>query len=313
VSGCMEIIKKRYPKTILATVCIPWTENYELDEKNFARNIEILLQNKIKHIYLFGTAGEGYAVNNDKFQNIVEKFSYNMMKSPNTYQMVGIISLSMFEIMERIKIAYSYGIKEFQISIPSWQALSDNEIFDFFHNICSTYSDCNFVYYNIIRNKRLLSFNELNKLSVEIPNLVGVKYPSYDLRIIYEFATKLSPLQFFTIEESFGYASLFGECGLLLTIGNINLAKSHAFFDAANRKDKDEIINFVKNFVEIRRILKTITGQGKIDGAYDKIYSKLINPEFPLRLIPPYEYYTDDIFKKFKETLVEEFPDWIKI
>jgi hypothetical protein len=40
---------------------------------------------------------------------------------------VGIISLSMGQIIDRIRFAYRVGIRHFQISHPSWGALNDED------------------------------------------------------------------------------------------------------------------------------------------------------------------------------------------
>jgi hypothetical protein len=38
-----------------------------------------------------------------------------------------------------------------------------------------------------------------------------------------------------------------------------------------------------------------------IDGVYDKLYTKYNLRDFPLRLLPPYQYASDEVFKKFAE------------
>ena len=53
---------KRYPSCILATVVVPWTADWRLDEAGLRRQIKTLLANGYRNLYIFGTAGEGYAV-----------------------------------------------------------------------------------------------------------------------------------------------------------------------------------------------------------------------------------------------------------
>ncbi len=52
---------KRFPEAIMATCCIPWKEDYSLDEDMFRKLIRLTLGHT-KYVYLFGTAGEGYAI-----------------------------------------------------------------------------------------------------------------------------------------------------------------------------------------------------------------------------------------------------------
>ena len=48
----------------MATACIPWTEDYRFDEQMFRQEVDLLCDNGLKNIYLYGTAGEGYSVSN---------------------------------------------------------------------------------------------------------------------------------------------------------------------------------------------------------------------------------------------------------
>ena len=65
---------KRYPSCILAACCVPWNEDGSLAEEIFRHEIRNLLTNLTRDIYLFGTAGEGYAVTEEQFDQIVHVF-----------------------------------------------------------------------------------------------------------------------------------------------------------------------------------------------------------------------------------------------
>ena len=49
-----------------------------------------------------------------------------------------------------------------------------------------------------------------------------------------------------------------------------------------------------------------------IDGAYDKLFSKIHDPRFPLRLLPPYQGASEATFHRYRNALRERFPDWIE-
>jgi len=42
-------------------VCIPWTERWALDRDLFAATVELRARLGIRDLYVFGTAGEGFA------------------------------------------------------------------------------------------------------------------------------------------------------------------------------------------------------------------------------------------------------------
>ena len=52
----------RYPSTIMVSCVIPWTADEEIDERRFRAQADAALAAGYRHLYVFGTAGEGYAV-----------------------------------------------------------------------------------------------------------------------------------------------------------------------------------------------------------------------------------------------------------
>src|SRR5438309_717930 len=68
----------RYPRTILGTCCVPWNDDGTLAEGIFRDSIRILIEQGLPDLYLFGTAGEGYAVTESLFDRIVRIFVEEM-------------------------------------------------------------------------------------------------------------------------------------------------------------------------------------------------------------------------------------------
>ena len=302
---------KRYPRTILASAVIPWTENFEFDETIFRRQVQAITSRGIQHIYIFGTAGEGYAVSDEQYEEIIKAFA-DEMKAPGLEPMAGVISVSQTTILKRIKIAYDFGIRDFMITMPCWGALTDVEMNRFFHDVCDSFPDCRFVYYNLLRTKRLLSVSELKTLAEEIPNLVGVKFCSNDFFVVGEIATVNSPLQFFVTEAALLHGNLLGECSLLITIGNINIKRAFEYFNTVVSGDTSKAIQLYREIMTMNRNLYRLCEGTKIDGAYDTMFSKLVDPTFPLRLLPPYTCYGEVVFEKFRCYVKENYPDWLE-
>src|SRR5262245_43967480 len=122
---------KRYPTCILATCVVPWDDQGRLIEDLFRHEIREVLTHGTKHLYLFGTAGEGYAVSERQYDQIVKVF-HEEMRAGKGEAMVGVINMSLTTIQERIARTRDLGITRFQISLPCWGALSEREIFSFF-------------------------------------------------------------------------------------------------------------------------------------------------------------------------------------
>ena len=83
---------KRYPSCILATCCTPWDEQNRFAEDVFRRAVRKSLEGT-RHLYVFGTAGEGYAVSDEQFDAVAQTFAEEM-RAADADPMVGVISLS---------------------------------------------------------------------------------------------------------------------------------------------------------------------------------------------------------------------------
>ena len=144
----------RYPQAVLVSCEIPWDENENLMEDLFREEVRHTLKAGFNHLYIFGTAGEGHAVDTTRFQEIVQIF-YEETRGPDIYPMVGAIGLSTANIVERVGFAHDVGFRTFQTVLPSWGGLNDDELVIFFKDLCGTFSDSQFLHYNLPRAKRV--------------------------------------------------------------------------------------------------------------------------------------------------------------
>ncbi len=300
---------KRYPACILATCCVPWDDQGRFAEPIFRRGVRSMLAAGTKHLYVFGTAGEGYAVTDQQFDQIVAVFA-DEMRQDNTEPMVGVIGLSLGTILERIDRCRNRGVRHFQISLPSWGGLSEAELFEFFRQVCGRFRDCQFIHYNLPRTKRLVTGKEYGRLAEEQPNLVATKNCGDSLAHIQSLLEDAPQLQHFLSETGYVYGSLFGECGLLASL-IMNWPKMQALLDAGKRRDLAALAALQRECNIVMRTLFETLPDNRIDGAYDKLFEKMHDPEFPLRLLPPYVGMSDDEYRAFVQLLAQRLPDWV--
>ncbi|HZG76444.1 MAG TPA: dihydrodipicolinate synthase family protein [Paenibacillus sp.] len=304
--------KKRFPSTILPTAVVPWTETLEFDEAVFRKQVRHFVAEGITHLYLFGTAGEGHAVTDEQYRDIVEVF-VEEMAAPGLHPMVGLLSFSQPQMEKRLRIAYELGVRDYQFVLPSWGALNTKEVFDFFHQLCDPYPDCRFLHYNLMRAKRLVTPEEYAALAEDIPNFVGAKFTTMDILTIHKIVSDESPLQFFLGELGYAYGSRLGECGLLSSISNINMERAWDFFRAAKRGDHVAVTAYTSEFASLLGIIMEHLTTERMDGAYDKALAKLIDPAFPLRLLPPYQTATEEQFAALVAGVASRLPQWRKV
>jgi dihydrodipicolinate synthase/N-acetylneuraminate lyase len=301
----------RYPSSVMVTALCPWDDAERLDEPMFRRQVDHILASGFRHVYVFGTAGEGYAIDSDRFRRVVELFG-ELLLDTDASPMVGVIGLSTGNVLERIRIAHDLGFRSFQLSLPSWSVLSDKEVLRYFEAVCGAYPDSVFMHYNTAKSGRVVDGGLYRVLVERIPNLVATKIMSDDLSVVASAVSEAPELMHFLHEQSVAYGSLFGEVGLLGSYGALAPRKSWALLEAARAGDAKGCAEIGAWFARmVDDVLVPLMADRRVDGAYDKTVAKL-HPalrEFPLRMLSPYRTITDEEFVLAEQTLRERFPD----
>lgn len=288
------------PHPILATAVIPWTERYAFDEGIFRREVRAIAEGLTRHIYIFGTAGEGHAVTDSQFGQIASAF-WKVSGECGVRPMAGVISLSLGTVVERIARARDLGFREFQISLPAWGALTDGELDRFFAETCGRFPDCFFLHYNVARAKRMLTAADYRRLEQAHPNLVAVKATGVDAAQAREFLTAVPRLKFYFTEPGYVAGRKAGPCGLLISMASMHHGLARRFVDGDDALREE----FAAEFRAIGQVLKDKVSRGRLhmDGAFDQMIFRVNHPWFPTRLLPPYEGPSEEDFRLFRESL----------
>lgn len=286
--------------SMLATAVVPWTADHRFDAARFRRQVATIARGLTRDLYIFGTAGEGHAVSDRQFDEIAQCFR-DVAATERVRPMVGVISLSLSTVIERIERARAWGFREFQISLPAWGALNDDELTRFFAETCGRFADCRFLHYNLARSRRVLTADDYGRLAAAHPNLVAVKMSTDDPDVVAALM-RLSPrLRFFFTEQGYVRARRHGACGLLVSIASIQPERARELVTG------DDALRAVYD-LELRAIGATLRGLAAehgfhMDGAFDQMLFRLHDPEFPLRLLPPYAAATEAAFESFRVSL----------
>jgi dihydrodipicolinate synthase/N-acetylneuraminate lyase len=284
---------------ILATAVVPWNERFEFDESSFRRQVRTIAEELTRHIYIFGTAGEGYAVSETQFDQVAKAF-WESAAENGVSPMVGVISLSLPTILDRIRRCYALGFRTFQLSLPSWGVLNDQEVDRFFAETCGRFPDCHFHHYNLLRTKRLLTSVEYRRLAEAHPNFVGVKASTADPAVLADLLTVSPRLRFFFTEMGYAIARRTHEMGFLISLASVNPARAKQFVSGDDAQRTADVADFHVMAAALKEIS---ANRFHIDGAYDKMLFRMSDPTFPLRLLPPYSYASEEDFARFKAAL----------
>lgn len=292
------------PEDILATAVVPWTQGWEFDELMFSRLVKAIAAQLSRDIYIFGTAGEGYAVSERQFEQVARVFK-RVADECGVRPMLGVISLSLKTVTERIAVGREIGYRRFQLSLPSWGELNDHELDVFFQETCGRFPDCQFLHYNVSRAGRLLKGEEYIRIVESFPNLVAVKSGASEPAAVADLLTASSRLRFFFTESGYAFARRFrDDVGLLVSVASV--APEQAWRLVRGGADERGVLNDDLQEI-VRKLLEMGLGRFHMDGAYDKLFARCLIPDFPLRLLPPYRGADLDDFARWSSTLPERW------
>lgn len=304
----------RYPSTVMVSIVCPWNDAEGLDEAIFRRACRHALAAGFRHLYVFGTAGEGYAVDSDRFRQVVEVFG-DELSGTDAVPMVGVIGLSSANVIERLAVAHRLGVRAFQISLPSWSALTDAEVMTYIETVCGAFPDSKFMHYNTARVGRLVGGQLYREITARVPNLVATKTMTGDLATVAGVVRDAPELMHFLTEQSIAYGSLFGEVALLGTFGALAPDQSWALFEAAQAGRHREAAEIGSWFADLNAaIFDPLMVDRRVDGAYDKTIEKLSIglDDFPLRMLSPYRTVSDAEFEGARQVLRERYPELVR-
>ena len=302
----------RYPQGVMVTAVSGWDEKENLLEDLFRECIRDYLVKGFKFIYIFGTAGEGYAVDTARFRQQVEIFREETA-GKDIHAQVGVIGLSTANIVERVAFAHDAGFREFQISFPCWGALDDDEVMTFFRDVCGAFPDSKFLHYNNPRAKRTMSGTDYARVTQEVPNLVATKNGGVDVAKVADLMTHAADLQHFWGECLYPYACLYGECSVLSSYGGCSPTKTWQLYEAGRAGNTAECFRIAQEFMDVwtEAFSPTDYRTDPIDPVWDKMLAKLAGLDIPLRLLSPYRCYPDEVYEQVKRILIEKYPEWL--
>jgi len=301
----------RYPSTVMVSVVCPWDDEEQLDEATFRREMRHAVAAGFRHIYVFGTAGEGYAVDSARFRRVIEVFGDELLPTDAT-PMVGVIGLSTANVLERLEVAYALGFRAFQISLPAWSALSDAEVITYLSSVCGAFPDAQFMHYNTARAGRIVDGGLYRAVVARVPNLVATKTMTADVGVVAGVVLEAPELMHFLTEQTIATGALHGEVALLGTFGALAPRRSWALLGAAHagrHREAAEIGAWFARLADL--VLAPFMADRRVDGAYDKLIEKL-SPgleDFPLRMLSPYRTISDEEAAEAARLLRRHVPD----
>ncbi len=309
-------MSKRYHQGVLVSCEIPWDENQRFMEDVFRAEVRATLKS-FGNLYIFGTAGEGYGVTEGQFRAVVRTFREETDRD-GVHPMVGVIAMSTAQAVERIETAHDIGFRTFQICLPSWRTVTDEEYMIFFKEVCGAFPDSKFLHYNLALAGRVLGADDYRRIEDSVPNLVATKTGSVSPDEIRELVTRTS-LQHFVGETAFAVGSRSGECSILSSggilfpdrVNELLRLGASGRFDEAERLAA-ELQRAVLTFFRPASESTHLGFDARVHGAWDKMFKRAAGLEMPFTMLSPYQHWDEEIYEACLRAVKAEFGDWLR-
>jgi dihydrodipicolinate synthase/N-acetylneuraminate lyase len=291
----------------LVSIPIPWDEWGNFLPEQFCGAIEKLRHEGCNGIYLFGTSGEGYAITDNEFARILEVFE-EATEGFEGFRQVCCFGLSSDQVKDRCRMVAERGIEDVQVTLPFWKEINDEELTQFFSDVCGSFGELSFLLYNNPRNKRRLTGKELESLHHKTPNLKGAKTGAGNWFDFFELITESPSLQHFVTEPAFLYSYGLAEVGLIPSSNYALPNQCRAYYDAVVSNDLPTASELHRETVRFfQETAIPLLQKGYIDGAIDKGYARIGGMEMPLNIKSPYVALSDADFRWLESKVKAEF------
>ncbi len=159
----------------------------------------------------------------------------------------------------------------------------------------------------------MLTGSDYARILEQVPNLVATKNTGGGLAKATDLLSQAPELQHFLGEEGYGHGALIGECSLLSSMGPMTPHKAWELFRAGIDRDVGRIVALQHGFHQlVTTVLGPLLIDRRIDGAYDKIIVRLGGlEEMPLRLLSPYQGFSEEEYQRCRDRFHHHFPDWV--
>lgn len=165
---------------IIPPIVTPMTADEEIDLAGLRRHIDYLLGHKVHGIFVLGTTGEFYALDESEKQTVLaEAMTHVAGRSP---VFAGTGAETTREVIRLTKMAQKEGAAGVSVITPYFIKPNQNELFDHFRRVAESTSLPVVLYNNPATCGGLSIEPETVAKLAEVPNIVGIKDSSGDLQ-----------------------------------------------------------------------------------------------------------------------------------
>jgi 4-hydroxy-tetrahydrodipicolinate synthase len=164
-------------KTLQGVWCaliLPWNDRDQVDLRRLAQEVRGYGGTGVNGVYTGGTTGEFYAQDDATFAKVAEV----VIKEAHALALpvqIGATALSTRTTIQRIRIAKRLGADAFQLALPFWLELKDDEVERYVAEVTAAAGKTPVILYLTGRSKRKISPEFLGALAKRFPTFIGTK------------------------------------------------------------------------------------------------------------------------------------------
>ena len=89
-------------------------------------------------------------------------------------------------------------------------------------------------------------------------------------------------------------------------------ARSKELFEYGRTGQIEKLFRFQKDYLDVvEDVIAPLRRKALIDGAYDKLLVRLGGIDMPLRMLSPYEAFSEDVFEECRSILHSRYAAWL--
>ncbi len=253
---------------IIPPVVTPFRADESLDLGTLRKHIDLMLAKGVDGIFVLGTTGEFYALDEGEKQQVVAAaVEHCRGRSP---VFVGTGAETTREVVRRTRMAEAEGADGISVITPYFIKPNQAELIDHFRRVAESTSKPVVLYNNPATCGGVSIEPETVARLAEVPNIVGIKDSSGDLQNTIELI-KLTPRDKFAVlngrDTLILAALLFGAKGAIPATCNVAPELCVGIYQSFVKGDIDAARHYQDRLAPVRLSLTLGTGNGAVKEA----------------------------------------------
>ena len=296
-----------------ATLLLPIDDRDDIDFAALACEIDAIIAAGVNGVYSNGTVGEFHTQSEAEFDRVSALLAERCEAAQLPFQ-IGVSHMSAQISRERLRRAKSLRPVAFQVILPDWFPLTDDEAVAFLQTMAAEADPVGLVLYNPPHAKRVLPPQRIAFVAERVPGLIGVKVAAGDASWFTHLGGALVRLSVFTPGHQLATHLPMGSRGSYSNVACFSPAKAQAWYDvlcrdpAAGEQLQVRLQRFFHQY-----ITPYITEHGYANAAVDKLLA-VVGDWAPLttRMRWPYRAIPADDAVRLRAIARVEIPEFME-